>query len=241
MMLPAGTLRAPQDVVASLEAAPRVPAGQAERFSGYGVLGIAFASGNILALRRMPASSVGPAFTTVWHRSVTGRWTFHVDGEPDLSCGRYFGAAGRVVREDDIALRWYGPSSFAVRVPSVGLAWVVHLAPTRGARALAAVRRGLPAPIRRQQSVQRAMAAATNRLLGVPRVTAVGRTPSGHRFELEAHDVWAVAASTARRHGQHLGPPVSLRNDVGLGDFTIPRWGLFTVGDAYFEPNGVLP
>jgi hypothetical protein len=234
-----GAPRTPQDVVAALEAAPRVPAGQWERFSGYGVLGIAFASGNILAMRRMPASSVGPAFTTVWHRSVTGLWTFHVDGEPDLSCGRYFGAAGRVVREDDLVLRWYGPSSFAVRVPSVGLAWVVHLAPTRGARALAAFRRGLPASIRRRQPVQRTMAAATNRLLGVSRVTPVGFTPSGHRFRLDSHDVWTVAASTARRHGQHLGPPVSLRNEVRLGDFAIPGWGLFTVGDAYFEPKAV--
>jgi hypothetical protein len=234
-----GALRRPHDVVAMLEAAPRVPAGHAERFSGYGVLGIAFASGNVLALRRMPASSVGPAFTTVWHRSVTGHWAFYVDGEPDLSCGRYFGAAGRVVREDDIPLRWYGPSSFAVRVPSVGLAWVVHLAPTRGARALAALRRGLPASIRRRQTVQRTMAAATNRLLGVPRVTVVGRTPSGHHFRLDSHDVWAVAASTARSNGQHLGPPVSLRNEVGLGDFAIPRWGLFTVGDAYFETKAV--
>jgi hypothetical protein len=229
----------PNDVASALEAAPRLPGGDAERFAGYGVLGIAFASGNILALRRMPASSIGPAFTTVWHRDPAGRWTFYVDGEPDLSCGRYFGVAGRIVREDRISLRWYGGASFSVRAPGAGLAWALHLAPSRAARALTAVRRGLPGPIRRRESVQRSMAAATNRLLGGHALTAVGRTPSGHRFQLDSHHAWFVDASTARAHGQHLGPPITLREEVRLGDFTIPRWGVFTAGDAYFDlPQG---
>jgi hypothetical protein len=229
----------PSDVASALEVAPRLPGGDAERFAGYGVLGIAFASGNILALRRMPASSIGPAFTTVWHRDVAGRWTFYVDGEPDLSCGRYFGVAGRIVREDRISIRWYGGASFSVRVPGAGLAWALHLAPSRAARALAAVRRGLPGPIQRHGSVQRSMAAATHRLLGVHALPAMGHTPSGHRFRLDSHHTWVVDASTARAHGEHLGPPISLREEVRLGDFTIPRWGVFTAGDAYFDlPQG---
>jgi len=44
----------PRDLVARLEAAPSMPPGSAERFNGYGVMGLPFRSGHILALRRPP-------------------------------------------------------------------------------------------------------------------------------------------------------------------------------------------
>ena len=50
----------PRELVADLEAAPSLPAGSEERFNGYGVMGLPFASGHVLAMRRFPASSIGP-------------------------------------------------------------------------------------------------------------------------------------------------------------------------------------
>jgi hypothetical protein len=232
--------RAPREAVAVLEAAPRLAAGAWDRFSGYGVLGVGFASGHILALRRVAASSIGPAFTTLWHRDPGGRWTFFVNIEPDLTCARYFGPAGRIIREDDIALSWHGPTSFSVRLAGPGIAWAVHLAPAPGARALAALRQlrnRLPESLRRYAVVERTMATAAGRLLHLDHRTLAGRTPSGHGFRLDTHRFWTVDASTARCRGEHLGPPVRVRTLTRVGDFVIPTWGVFTIGDAFFEPD----
>lgn len=65
-----------------VEASARLPAGDQERFAGYGVMGLPFSSGRLLALRRFPASSVGPGFSSVWHWSPDGRWIFYTDIEP---------------------------------------------------------------------------------------------------------------------------------------------------------------
>ena len=47
--------------------------GEGDRFSGYAVIGLPFQSGHILALRRFPASTIGPGYTSVWHRDPSGR------------------------------------------------------------------------------------------------------------------------------------------------------------------------
>lgn len=54
-----------------------LPGGDEERFSSWGVMGLPFRSGNILAFRRFPASSIGPGYSAVWHRDPTGLgcWT----------------------------------------------------------------------------------------------------------------------------------------------------------------------
>lgn len=227
----------PRDAAARLESAPRLPGGDRERFSGYGVLGVGFASGHMLAMQRVVASSIGPAFTAVWHRDPSGHWTFYVDGQPELTWVRHFSPAGRVVRDDGIRIVWHGPTSFSVRVPLPGIAWAVHLMPTFGARALGALQRRLPAALRRG-GVHRGMAAAAGRLLGLGDLTLSGTAPSGRPFELDAHQFWVVDASTARCRSVHLGPPVRLHRAVRLGDFTIPVWGVYTTGDAFFGPTG---
>lgn len=43
-----------------------LPPGGDERFIGYALMGMPFASGHYLAFRRFPASSVGPAYAAVW-------------------------------------------------------------------------------------------------------------------------------------------------------------------------------
>lgn len=52
---------------------PTLPSGaEEERFSGYGVMGMPFASGHYLALRHFPASSVGAGYDAVWYRDPAG-------------------------------------------------------------------------------------------------------------------------------------------------------------------------
>ena len=46
----------PRKLVAQLEVAASLPAGSNERFNGYGVMGLPFRSGHVLAMRRFTAS-----------------------------------------------------------------------------------------------------------------------------------------------------------------------------------------
>lgn len=76
--------------------------GTDERFSGYGVMGLSFSSGHVLAMRRFPVTSVGPGYTSVWLRRPTGSWTIYADAPPAVSCARYFGAALKAAVQSSI-------------------------------------------------------------------------------------------------------------------------------------------
>jgi len=91
-----------------------LPAGSDERFAGYGVMGLPFASGHVLAMRRFPASSIGPAYTSVWHREPDRTWVFWQDQQDDQSCPRYFSAALSQTRRVDIQLSWPADSTLRV-------------------------------------------------------------------------------------------------------------------------------
>jgi hypothetical protein len=80
--------------------------GRGERFFGYGVMGLPFASGHVLALRRFTASSIGPGYTAIWLRSPQGAWSMWIDTEPMKACPRCFGSELERVVEAPIALSW---------------------------------------------------------------------------------------------------------------------------------------
>jgi hypothetical protein len=48
----------PRDIIREIESNPVLPTGGGDRFAGYGVIGLPFRSGHVLALRGFPASSV---------------------------------------------------------------------------------------------------------------------------------------------------------------------------------------
>ena len=102
--------------MALIEAQPAVPPGTGERFSGYGVMGVYFPSGDALAFRRFPASSVGPPYTSVWHRDRTGRWVFYQDALPHHGCARYFSAALDAALVAPIRIVWANAFTFTVIV-----------------------------------------------------------------------------------------------------------------------------
>ncbi len=67
----------PKELVEKLEQGAQLPSGNQERFAGYGVMGVPFTSGHLLAMRRFPASSLGEGYTSVWHHDPQRRrWTF---------------------------------------------------------------------------------------------------------------------------------------------------------------------
>ena len=106
----------PKDLVEKLEGGAELPSEDQERFAGYGVMGVPFTSGDLLAMRRFPASSLGEGYTSVWHQDPQGRWTFYSDVPPQLACPRYFGSAvtEAVVREIEIA--WTDPRAFTISI-----------------------------------------------------------------------------------------------------------------------------
>jgi hypothetical protein len=108
-------MREPVEQVAEIESKVVLPEGAGERFSGYAVIGLPYTSGHILALRRFPASSIGPGYTSVWHRDPEGKWTFYQDASPELACSRYFGKELEETVRQPINIEWTGNRSFTVR------------------------------------------------------------------------------------------------------------------------------
>src|SRR5512146_2711480 len=100
--------------IQQIEACALLPTGGGERFAGYAVIGLPFVSGHVLGLRRFPASSLGPGYTSIWHRDPAGTWTFYSTVAPEQSCSRYFGSETEHNIHADIQIVWSGPESFRV-------------------------------------------------------------------------------------------------------------------------------
>ena len=124
----------PQQLIEHLEAAPALPAGSAERMSGYGVMGLPFRPGHVLAMRRFTSSSIGPAYTSIWHRRPDGDWVFYTNVSPKQSCPRYFGADAFDAVETRIELEWTGPFGLRIGMPDVPFTWDIHLGTTAATR-----------------------------------------------------------------------------------------------------------
>lgn len=226
----------PAHVIADLERRPAVPEGAGDRFSGYAVLGQTFVSGHVLALRRFPASSIGPGYTSVWHRDPGGAWTFYSTVVPEQGCSRYF---GRAVTRDvvaEIAIEWLDATRFSVTVVDE-LVWTIELGESFAVRGLNAVARCVPESWWRAPRALRAMAAAARLLLGTGPLNLAGTTPNGQTFFANPRRLWLVSASRAAVVGRDLGAPGALPEQARLNDFLIPQRGLFAVACASLVPE----
>ena len=75
-----------------------------EYVKGWGVFGLPFDSGHVLALRVFPENDFG-SYKSLWHSPPTGGWSIHVDGgRLDTACPRYYEAACRYTGFAKIAL-----------------------------------------------------------------------------------------------------------------------------------------
>lgn len=215
-----------------------LPSGSEERFAGYGVMGLPFSSGHVLAMRRFPASSIGPAYTSVWHRDPGGRWSFWQDRPDEQACPRYFSAALAESRQVEVEVAWPGPTTLQVAVPEVGLAWTATMEATPVTRALNAVGSLMPDRLWRSPAVLGVLGPAAGMALRAGRVGMAGRSPNGHRFVANPLAVWLVAETSAQLGDVDLGPMGPLPQQAALGDFWIPQRGVFALGRAFFEPAG---
>lgn len=214
----------------------RCPEPELECFRGYGVMGLTFESGHVLALRQWEESSIGPAYTSVWHRDPTGRWAFWSTEPPEMSCNRYTGASVDETRRTAIEVVWTTEEQLRVAAPELDFEWEVGLAATAATRLMSFVSQKLPWKVRMHPSFLKAMGPLGGRMLGVGRFNMTGRMPNGQVFIAAPQAMWIVQQSRARLGDLDLGHLGPLPKQVGVGDFLMPQRGVLAVGSAYFEP-----
>lgn len=216
-------------------APPPLQSGTDERFTGVGVMGVPFASGHYLALRRFPTTSIGPGYTGVWHRDPQSVWTIYVDAPAELSCPRYISSATyNDAQVGPIETLWSAPGTVDVSIPNV-LRWHVDFSHTVSTRFMSTAARMLPERAWSIGMVLSAMGRCAGPVLRAGRIRLRGRVPNGQKFQFAPRTVWAVTASTARLNDEDLGTPGRLPAQDRLGDFWLPQRGIFGVATARFE------
>ena len=225
----------PHELAHQLEAYPVLPEGTEERFNGYGLMGMPFSSGHVLALRRFTASSIGNGYTSVWHRNPAKIWTFYADTDPQHSCTRYFGRMATQAIVAPISVNWLSDFSFEVVVESAQLYWSVKVAATPVTKAMNVLGTVLPQFAWKNELVLSLMSKVAGAALGVQRVGLSGTVPNGQHFIANPKKIWAVTDSHATLAGADLGTPTPLHQQASLQDFWIPQKGILAFGQAYFE------
>ncbi|MEU1513282.1 hypothetical protein ABZ490_14165 [Streptomyces sp. NPDC005811] len=205
-----------------------------EYVKGWGVFGLPFSSGHVLALRVFPESSFG-AYRTVWHRTPHGRWSIHVDGPRlETSCPRYYGPACEHIGFARIHLTWTGPASLRVTTDAPSLDWTLTARSTPVLTAMNAVSSALPLASWRPRVLVRSrelMAGA----LGLGRVEMAGVMPSGHTGTLLPERMYYIADARAVLDGTDLGHPVRLDRNPRIGEVPLPARGILAIGQAAWQ------
>lgn len=212
-----------------------LPGGTDERLAGYGVMGLPFASGHVLAMRRFPASSIGPAYTSVWHRSPDDEWTFWQDQPSERGCGRYFSSGLRDLTETEVHLSWPAPDQLRLEVPAVDLVWRSRMAATPSSKAFNVLSSLVPDRAWRSPRLLGAVGPIAGRLLGMGRIGLTGRAPNGQQFLANPQRIWFIVDAEATLAGADLGPLGPLASPAALGDFVLPGRGVFALGSAFFR------
>lgn len=206
--------------------------------AGYGVFGVEFESGDVLALRHFPYGTLGP-YSTVWHRSIDGVWRMYFDApSSDLACPRYFSAALFDTERASIELAWRTADSLEVRASKrhlVDLQWHLSLGCSARTSLLNALSRLMPSRVTSTPTVLRGITRGADILLGMGGFVATGRSPNGQQFVLTPKWMAPIASSSARLNGRDLGAIVATTRTRALGEFVIPRRPLFAVGWVFFD------
>ena len=212
----------PREIIRNIEKWASLPLGKEDQFAGYAVIGLPFRSGHVLALRRFPASSVGPGYTSVWHRSPAGDWTSTVP--PEQGCSRYFG--GEIQRNvvGPIDIVWTGPAQFRVLIGDA-LQCEVTLTESLLSRLMNAAASLVPEKWWQTRAMLNVMGHAARIVLGTGKMNLAGRTPNGHEFIANPQRVWLVDSSHAVVNELDLGPVGPLNRQASLNEFLIPQMG----------------
>jgi hypothetical protein len=229
-------MKTPAHYAQAVEARPVLPPGDGERVSGYGVMGLPFASGHILGLRRWTASSIGDRFTSIWHRDASGRWTFYESTASEIACTRYFGADVARVQEGPIDLEWEAPNRVHVRTADGAVDWDIVVGATAMTRLMSAMGSVVPLAAWRSGPVLRAMGATAGRLLGAGNVQLTGATSNRQHFDANPLRIWFVTKSHAVVEGEDLGPIGPLDQQAHMADFYFPQRGILAIGRVFISP-----
>lgn len=204
----------------------------ADHIAGYGLMGLAFDSGHIVAFRCFTTSSIGPPYRSIWHRHPDGRWVIHTNVEPARACPRYFAPALDSFHVDDIDITWSGPADVSIAAPGARLHLALRLAATPMTRLLGTVAGTLPGSL----LARRHTGFLAGRLLGAGPLSLAGTAPAGHTFTIRPRALWRVVAAAAVIHGHDAGPVAVAARQAALGEFLIPTRGLFATGSVTFTP-----
>lgn len=229
-------MKTPAQFAKAVEDNPLLPPGECERVSGYGVMGLPFASGHVLGLRRWTASSVGERFTSIWHRDPTGHWTFYESTACEVACSRYFGADVEGFSEGPIDLNWQAPDRLHVRTAGGAVDWEIEIGSTAATRMMSALSPLVPLAAWRSRPVLRTVGAVAGRVLGVGKVQLTGTTSNRQHFDANPLRVWYVTASQAVVNGEDLGAVGPLAEQARMADFYFPQRGIFAMGRVFVSP-----
>lgn len=224
-----------KEAVLAVEKQPKLPPGTNERFSGWGVMGLPFRSGDVLAVRRFTASSVGPGYTSVWYRSREGDWTFYTDGPPETACPRFFGSAVARAVTTPVGLEWTAEDSLHVEVAEGGLACDIVVASTVASRVMNLVAASFPEWAWRNPRVLGLTARMAGPLLRAGRLSMAGLTPNRQSFIANPRKIWMVKSARLRVGDRETGQPGPVTPQAQLGDFLIPQRGLLAIGNTAFD------
>ena len=161
----------PRSVIEKLKSSPTLPKRADECFTGYVVMGLTFRSGHVLGLRKWAASSIGPAYTAVWHRSPDDEWTTYSDLTPQLACSRYIGAQLQSTHETRIIVTWPEEFRLHIAIPEAQLEWDIEVAPTLATRFMNSVARIIPQAAWGNKAFLSALSRVVGPILGAAVIT----------------------------------------------------------------------
>jgi hypothetical protein len=211
---------------------------------GLAVIGLPFASRDILCLRRFPRSSFGPGYTSIWHRAPTGDWTVFTSVAPEVSCPRFIGSAISRAIETPIELDWTGPRALRVWIPAVALHWEMQLARTPITWMMNLMMAAMPAALFRSNLMLWMMSAMSTALLAAGRFRLGGHVPNRQWFQAAPRRLWMVPEARASIGGRDFGPVGPLAEQAALGELLVPQRGVLMFGGISFEaysPERHLP
>ena len=205
-----------------------------EYVRGWGVFGLPFDSGHVLALRVFPQNSFVP-YCTVWHRDPGGRWSIFADAPRlDVACPRYYGPACDHVALARIEWAWTGPRTLHVSMDEPRLEWTLSVTRSPVLGLLNAASTLMPLSSWRPRSLVRARERIAG-ALGMGALELSGEMPSGHHGRLMPERMFLVGQAQATLDGVDLGRPTRLAQNPTIGEVPLPARGVLAVGQAVWE------
>jgi hypothetical protein len=205
-----------------------------EYVKGWGVMGLPFDSGHVLALRVFPENDFGP-YKSLWHRDPEGNWSIHVDGSRlDTACPRYYGAACTQTGFAHLELTWMGPATLRVTVDDPALEWTLTASSTPYLDWLNALSAAMPTATWRPRALLRARERLAS-MLGVGEIELSGVMPSGHTGTLMPKQMYFIEEARAVLEGMDLGHPTRLAECPTIGGVPLPARGMLAIGEAVWD------